>query len=565
MAETIFYGSKNLVGIGNMGIGTTNPATALDVYTGTMNASSVTATSLSGGGSAITALNMANVGSGTLSVIRGGTGVTASTGTGSVVLSADPTFTGTVAAGLTTIIATPAAAANVLTVRGSSTTGNVVQFSNTAGGTFIMTSAGRVGIGTTAPQSSLHVASNVQIGVGQNGTRLQPAVLTMNTLSISQNGTATTPQTLIRLQWKEDSFDLGPGEGCGIAFALSLNADNVHYDGCRIASFKETGVDAEREQALTFWTSTDGGVTAPAERMRITSLGRVGIGITSAVDVLDVSASQDTVRIARFCNTKNDGGSQDTCFVHTDQPFSTAVTAWTGSALTVTTYPQNNSTNNGYIAKFGTSASDGSSMDAKVVISSGFNTLGFVGIGTVSPVYALEVVGTFRTSTTMTFSGGSGGGVRYVQVDNNGTVSYASSDARLKTNITPISYGLDAVLQLNPVTFNWKDSNVGGAYTDMGFIAQEVEPIIPEVVRVDSDGVYSLNLPNINAVLTKAIQELSTKNTDLEAKLQTAQNDIDLLESRLAAIEALISTNTSADTSADTSTGTRAEALLSQV
>jgi uncharacterized coiled-coil protein SlyX len=128
---------------------------------------------------------------------------------------------------------------------------------------------------------------------------------------------------------------------------------------------------------------------------------------------------------------------------------------------------------------------------------------------------------------------------------------------------------------LNPVTFNWKDSNVGGNYTDLGFIAQEVEPIIPEVVRIDSNGTYSLNLPNINAVLTKAIQELAAKNTNLEetvnsqaatigtleTQLQTAQNDIDLLESRLAAIEALISTNTSADTTTS-STGTRSDALL---
>jgi len=200
---------------------------------------------------------------------------------------------------------------------------------------------------------------------------------------------------------------------------------------------------------------------------------------------------------------------------------------------------------------------------------------GNVGIGTSAPGYGLEVVGSFRTSTTMTFSGGAGGGVRYVQVDNNGSVSYLASDARLKTNITPISYGLEATLKLNPVTFNWKDSNVGGNYTDLGFIAQEVEPIIPEVVRIDSNGTYSLNLPNINAVLTKAIQELAAKNTDLEGvvnshaatigslntQLQTAQNDIDLLESRLAAIEALISTNTSADTTTS-STGTRSDALL---
>ena len=149
---------------------------------------------------------------------------------------------------------------------------------------------------------------------------------------------------------------------------------------------------------------------------------------------------------------------------------------------------------------------------------------GNVGIGTASPGYLLEVVGSFRTSTTMTFSGGAGGGVRNVTVDNNGTVGYAASDVRLKTDITPLSSGLDKVLQLNPVTFKWKDLNVGGQYTDMGFIAQEVEPIIPEVVRQGQDGWYSLNTQNITAVLTKAIQELSAKNAALEARLAALES-----------------------------------------
>ena len=149
---------------------------------------------------------------------------------------------------------------------------------------------------------------------------------------------------------------------------------------------------------------------------------------------------------------------------------------------------------------------------------------GRVGIGTTSPGYLLEVVGSFRTSTTMTFSGGAGGGVRNVTVDNNGTVGYAASDVRLKTDITPLSSGLDKVLQLNPVTFKWKDLNVGGQYTDMGFIAQEVEPIIPEVVRQGQDGWYSLNTQNITAVLTKAIQELSAKNAALEARLAALES-----------------------------------------
>ena len=79
-----------------------------------------------------------------------GTTFTATTG------FSGPAFTGgTITGGITRITATPVAAANVLTVIGSSTTGNVVQFSNSAAGTFILTNAGYVGIGTITPVAPL--------------------------------------------------------------------------------------------------------------------------------------------------------------------------------------------------------------------------------------------------------------------------------------------------------------------------------------------------------------------------------------------------------------------------
>ena len=76
---------------GNVGIGKTPDSGKKMDVNGT-----VKATDFEGGGSALTALNATNIGSGTLPVARGGTGTTTSTGTGSVVLSATPAFTGDV-------------------------------------------------------------------------------------------------------------------------------------------------------------------------------------------------------------------------------------------------------------------------------------------------------------------------------------------------------------------------------------------------------------------------------------------------------------------------------------
>jgi hypothetical protein len=174
------------------------------------------------------------------------------------------------------------------------------------------------------------------------------------------------------------------------------------------------GVDGAGFSQTAYLDTQKGGVSATTplafrmngtEYMRVHTNGYVGIGLTTPEAALDVYSSKATARMARICNIKNDGGSQDTCFIHTDQPFSTATTAWSGSALTVTTYPNNNSTNNGYIARFGTSDAGGGSMDPKVVISSGYNTLGFVGIGTTTPGQTLDVSGSIQTNGSIFMTG----------------------------------------------------------------------------------------------------------------------------------------------------------------
>ena len=66
------------------------------------------------------------------------------------------------------------------------------------------------------------------------------------------------------------------------------------------------------------------------------------------------------------------------------------------------------------------------------------------------------------------------------------TVGPHTSDVRLKKNIEPLTNGLDKIMKLNPVTFNWDEEivpNLAEKYPNMvGLIAQEVEEVVPEVV-----------------------------------------------------------------------------------
>jgi hypothetical protein len=113
----------------------------------------------------------------------------------------------------------------------------------------------------------------------------------------------------------------------------------------------------------------------------------------------------------------------------------------------------------------------------------------------------------------------------------NGTNIYNASDVRLKENIVTIENGLDKILQLNPVKFNWIDGFAEDGKDMLGFIAQEVQSIIPEVVEdfggedniVEIGDLKVTNPLRINEkfiipVLVKAIQELSAKVTALETK-----------------------------------------------
>jgi alpha-tubulin suppressor-like RCC1 family protein len=92
----------------------------------------------------------------------------------------------------------------------------------------------------------------------------------------------------------------------------------------------------------------------------------------------------------------------------------------------------------------------------------------------------------------------------------------AFSDARLKTNIQPITNALETTLQLRGVSFERFDHS-----RQVGFVAQEVEALLPQVIRHSPDGTLSIAYEKMIALLIESIKDLDDM---LECKLQRRQN-----------------------------------------
>jgi hypothetical protein len=122
-----------------------------------------------------------------------------------------------------------------------------------------------------------------------------------------------------------------------------------------------------------------------------------------------------------------------------------------------------------------------------------------------------------------------------VYTNGSNTTYTTSSDYRLKENIAPMTGALEKVLLLKPVTYTWKSDGSNG----QGFIAHELQAIVPECVGGEKDAVNedgSINPQGVDtsflaATLTAAIQELAKASSEQ----QTIIND---LKARVTALEA---------------------------
>jgi len=102
---------------------------------------------------------------------------------------------------------------------------------------------------------------------------------------------------------------------------------------------------------------------------------------------------------------------------------------------------------------------------------------------------------------------------------------HASSDERFKKNITSIESALDKVMAIEGVTYNFRTDEFKNrnfpTKSQLGFLAQDVEKVMPEVVKTDAFGYKSLDYSKLTALLNEAIKEqqsqINTLNTDLKS------------------------------------------------
>ena len=137
---------------------------------------------------------------------------------------------------------------------------------------------------------------------------------------------------------------------------------------------------------------------------------------------------------------------------------------------------------------------------------------GCIGIGGVSPGYRLDINGSAHATSFPT-----------------------SSDVRFKKNITPIENALSKVLKLRGVKYEWNEfiNNTRDGYAlnspILGFIAQELEIVVPELVskwklNEDCQDARAVDYPRVVVLLTEAIKEQQTQINDLKTRISILEN-----------------------------------------
>ena len=169
--------------------------------------------------------------------------------------------------------------------------------------------------------------------------------------------------------------------------------------------------------------------------------------------------------------------------------------------------------------------------DALIVLKNAYTAIGHS-----SPSQMLDVNGNarFRGVTSGTFGNN-------LNIMADGTLTTATSDISMKENINQISDALDRVMKLRGVFFNWK--NDSAKTKQIGMIAQEVEPVVPEIVFTNPvDGLKGINYSQASALFVEAIKEQQKQIEGQHQLIEGQQQQIETQQKEIDELKSLINT-----------------------
>ena len=395
-------------------------------------------------------------------------------------------------------------------VTGSNRFGLWSNAANNSGTPTMIWSSATVGINATNTAATFQVNNSVS-NTGAQTVRIATTV-----------GGANTVVDAIHIDHGGSNFNQG--------VAIALGYKDVTYGSyySRIVNYTDTGVT----QATKLQLQTQaGGGTAWNTGILIDTLGRVGINTASPGTTLDVAG---LTRIVQNSATLQLYGTNHS-YIEFYPTASAGRQAYLG-------YPAIGS-------KQLTIANEATNGDIVVLT----NGTGYVGIGTSSPAYILDVNGRMRVRHNAESAGiwynasgnnaqffcgmiddsnwGVWDGIEWIAGFNtNNTltvkgdiVAYGSpSDSRLKDIKEKVPNALDTILKLNGYKFDWKESDsILQIKEDIGVIAQEVEEVAPELVRTNEEtGMKSVRYQGLTAILIEAIKEQQKQIDELKYLLQ---------------------------------------------
>jgi hypothetical protein len=386
---------------------------------------------------------------------------------------------------------------------------------------------GNIGIGTTSPAYPLDIAGTLRAATLSS---VQAIFGNGSADSVIQMGASSGGARVNQVLHYGNTFDVGPESDA------DLGGDTNIWAGAGTAAmtFLPTG------KVGIGTTNPAGALDVEGSGVILLNSGAVGIGTTTPNDLFDVvSASPNYTSIS----ISNSGGTYATSRIRVFADGSGTYIShnWNpigetnGISSTGTLYQT--ARNAGQLAFWGNVGTSNRAISLRVAAGSGSQTMvdaitilgnRDIGVGTTSPYSALTLWGPDTAAGTSAFVIANSASTTEFNVLDNGNATLAgtltqNSDQRLKTNIQSLdaSSSLSLIDALNPVSFNWIDPNKGTT-PQVGFIAQQVQPIFPNLVSTTSataltpNGTLSLNYIGLISPIVAAIQALSAELSSIE-------------------------------------------------